>query len=152
MSFAPYKPREPGSTPALVSALFSDAGGVERAAFLLGISRTQAYAATDSGPDGRPLPLDQARRLAAMSGSVVLAEDAAALAGGFFMPAADPAANFSDLAGLSAQTFGIFTSAVMTALSDGALTAKEKAGLLEQLNILLPQLAAARAKLMAGQI
>lgn len=147
MSFRPYKKRETGSTKALFGAMAEEAGGIERAGFLIGVGRSQAYAFADPAETDRNISLDQARRLALALSSRAYAEDASALAGGFFCPA-EPGGEVAALSALGALKFGQFTARLLAALGDGQVDARERAELLDLLNQLLAALSACRGRLM----
>ena len=148
MSFAPTKPREYGTTKELVARLIDEAGGVKRAAFLCGRAPSQVYAY--AGPDvDSQMSLAMARRLSAVAKSSTLADDAAAISGGVFMPVAPSNDPISELSAKSAEEHGELMSALMRALGDGKITGDEARELLAELDGNLRALVAMRAKLVA---
>lgn len=62
MAYAPTKPREYGSTKALVARLIDEAGGAKQAAFIVERASSQVYAYADPDVDAQ-ISLDMARRL-----------------------------------------------------------------------------------------
>jgi hypothetical protein len=146
MSFRPYKPREPGTTKQVVSALIDAAGGVKRASVQLHRSATQTLAYTDPAtPD--EISFDMVRRLVMASGAIAPAEDLAALAGGAFLPCPQPDESFEALAAHSAEDWGGFTATLLRACADGTLDQLDRRNLRERLDHLIRTLACARAQL-----
>ncbi len=148
MAFAPIKPRDYGTTKELVARLIDEAGGVKRAAFLGGRAASQVYAYADPAVDAQ-MSLDIARRLSAASGSATLAEDAAAIAGGVFMPIAPSNDPLSELSAKSAEEHGELTAALMRACADDKISPDEARGLLDELDQNLRALVSIRAKLVS---
>lgn len=148
MSFSPTKPREYGTTKELVARLIDEAGGVKRAAFLCGRAVSQVYAYADPAVEAQ-MSLDMARRLSVAARSTILADDAAAISGGVFMPVTPSNDPIAELSAKSAEEHGELMSALMRALSDGKITDIEARELLAELDENLRALVAMRAKLVS---
>ena len=85
MSFNPLKRRKYGSTKAVVSELFKQAGGIPRVMEILEIGRTRAYDLTDPNNDAE-LSLERVEKLVRETEATVISEHFAFLAGGVFLP------------------------------------------------------------------
>jgi len=85
MSFNPLKRRKYGSTSAVISELFKQAGGIPRVMEILDIGRTRAYDFTDPNGDAE-LSLDRVEKLVRETDTTVIAEHFAFLSGGVFLP------------------------------------------------------------------
>jgi hypothetical protein len=148
MGFSPYKPREYGSTKDIVTRLVDQAGGIKAAAFILGKSATQAQAYTDPArPDD--ISFDDVRRLAAAIRSEAVAEDAASLAGGEFIPGSVPKETFANLSASAAHDWGGFTASVIRAMADGRIDRLEKAETLRGLDTIIRAMVSARLALQS---
>ena len=85
MSFNPLKRRKYGSTKAVITELFRQAGGIPEVMEILEIGRTRAYDLTDPNNETE-LSLDRVEKLVRESGATVIAEHFAFLSGGVFLP------------------------------------------------------------------
>lgn len=146
MSFHPTKARDYGTTKELVARIIDECGGVKQAAFLGGRAASQVYAYADPAVDAQ-MPLDIALRLSAASNSTTLAEHAAAMAGGVFMPVQPMTDPLAGLSAKSAKEHGHLMASLIEALQDGSISARERADLLERIDQSVRTLVSARAKL-----
>ncbi|NOZ42253.1 MAG: hypothetical protein GXP02_03670, partial [Alphaproteobacteria bacterium] len=73
MTFNPLKQRKYGSTKAVVSELFRQAGGIPKVMAILDIGRTRAYDFTDPNGDAS-LSLERAEKLVRQTGATVISE------------------------------------------------------------------------------
>ena len=149
MSFTPTKPRQYGSTKEVVARIIDECGGVKQAAFVAGRAPSQVYAYADPAVDAQ-MSLDMALRLSVAADSMTLAEHAAAVAGGAFMPILPAADPLAELSAKSAEEHGEFTGALVRAMGDGKLDPHEASALLAELDDSLRALVAIRAKLVNG--
>jgi hypothetical protein len=147
MAYSPTKPREYGSTKDVVGRLIADAGGAKHAAFILERAASQVYAYADPDVDAQ-ISLDMARRLAAVTGSIALAEDIAALAGGIFMPIKAAPDAITELSAKSSEEHGDLMGALMRAAADGVIDECEARDLLQRCDQHLRAVVALRAKLV----
>ncbi len=85
MSFNPLKKRKYGSTKAVVSELFRQAGGIPKVMEILDIGRTRAYDFTDPNGDAE-LSLERVEKLVRETSATVISEHFSFLAGGVFLP------------------------------------------------------------------
>ncbi len=85
MSFNPLKRRKYGSTKAVVSELFRQAGGIPQVMEILDIGRTRAYDLTDPNSEAE-LTLGRVEKLVRETSATVISEHFAFLAGGVFLP------------------------------------------------------------------
>ncbi|MCK5425839.1 MAG: hypothetical protein KAI89_10720 [Emcibacter sp.] len=85
MPFNPLKRRKYGSTKAVVSELFKQAGGIPTVMEILDIGRTRAYDFTDPNGDAE-LSLERVEKLVRETSATVVSEHFAFLAGGVFLP------------------------------------------------------------------
>lgn len=148
MTFRPYKPRDYASTKEVVTRLLDQAGGIKKAAHLLGRSPTQTVAYSDPAtPD--EISFDQVRRLVSATGASAPAEDMAALALGVFVPvAAGVRSTFEDLVARSSTEWGEFISLLMRARADGKLDHLARRDILKELDGLIRSLVAARSQIL----
>ena len=145
--FRPYKPREYASTKEVITRALDQAGGIKRAAHLLGRSPTQTTAYSDPAtPD--EISFDQVRRLVSATGAPGPAEDLAALAGGVFVPIAACTEFFEDLVARSSTEWGEFVSLLMKAHSTGKLDPLARRDILKELDGLIRSLVAARSQII----
>lgn len=145
--FRPYKPRDYASTKEVVTRALDQAGGIKKAAHLLGRSPTQTTAYSDpAAPD--EISFDQMRRLVTATGAPAPAEDLAALAGGVFVPIAAGSESFEDLVARSSTEWGEFISLLMRARADDKLDHLGRRGILKELDSLIRSLVAARSQII----
>jgi hypothetical protein len=148
-SFRPYKPRPCYTTAGVISSLVDQAGGVKKAAFLIGRSESQALAYTDPATDSQ-ISYDDVRRLVMATGASAPAEDLAALAGGHFSPSGEDHRTFSDLVALGADQWGSFLAKVIKAMADDTFDRTEQRACLQGLDVLIRAMVSARSKILAG--
>lgn len=148
MAFSPTKPRDYGTTKAVVARLIDDAGGAKQAAFIVERAASHVYAYADPDVDAQ-MTLDMARRLAAATDSNALAEDAAALAGGVFMPIRPDESALSDIAASNAHEHGRVMTGLFAAMADKHVSSREARDLLPKVDDHLRSLVAMRAKLVS---
>lgn len=148
-SFRPYKKRDVYTTPGVITALIDQAGGVKKAAFLIGKSESQALAYSDPATDSQ-ISYDDVRRLVMATGATAPADDLAALAGGHFTRADIDPRSFADLVALGAEEWGRFLNKVIRAMTDGDLDQCERRACLEGLDVLIRALVSARSKVIGG--
>lgn len=142
--FRPYKPRDYASTKEVITRALDQAGGIKRAAHLLGRSPTQTTAYSDPAtPD--EISFDQVRRLVSATGAPGPAEDLAALAGGVFVPIAACTESFEDLVARSSTEWGKFISLLMRARTDDHFARRD---ILKELDGLIRSLVAARSQII----
>lgn len=150
MSFRPVKPREYGTTEEVVSRLLAEAGGVKRAAHLIGLSATQVYAYADPQEEDQ-IGFDDVRRLVEASGSLAPAEDLAALAGGFVTRVEASEEALGVLLARSAREHGAAMALIVERVGNAAeLSQADRAELERDLDHEIRALVAARRKLEAG--
>ena len=128
--------------------LVDEAGGVKRAAFLIGRTESQTLAYTDPAGDSH-INFDAVRRLVMATGATAPAEDLAALAGGHFQPGHVDEREFPELVALSAAEWGVFTSMVLRALADNTVDSLERETCLRGLDLVIRAMVSARSKLLA---
>ena len=87
MSFNPLKRRAYGTTKAVISALFKQAGGVPKVMDILGLSRTRTYALSDPN-DKACISFERVEMITRRTGATAAAEHLAYLAGGVYLPGA----------------------------------------------------------------
>lgn len=85
MTFNPLKRRKYGSTKAVITELFKQAGGIPAVMEILDIGRTRAYDFTDPNGDAE-LSLERVEKLVRETSATVISEHFAFLAGGVFLP------------------------------------------------------------------
>lgn len=146
MVYHPTKQREHGTTKAVVSRLIDDAGGAKNAAFIVERAASQVYAYADPDVDAQ-ITLDMARRLAIASGSRALADDAAAMAGGVFMPIEVDEAEVTKLAAQRAHEHGRVTTQLFVSLADSKISPAEARDLMRRVDDELRALVGLRAHL-----
>jgi hypothetical protein len=149
VTFAPTKPRDPGTTKAVVSTLVGEAGGMKRVAFLLGRHERTVHAYSDPDQD-KAISFDCVRRLTLSTGACAAAEDLAALAGGVFVPCAKGRETFDALTARSARDWGQYIALVLSAHAKGTLAELEPQ-IRKELDDVIRALACARAKLIATE-
>jgi hypothetical protein len=150
VSFRPVKPREYGTTEEVVSRLLAEAGGVKRAAHLIGLSATQVYAYADPQEEDQ-IGFDDVRRLVEASGSLAPAEDLAALAGGFVTRVEASEEALGVLLARSAREHGAAMALIVERVGNAAeLSQADRAELERDLDHEIRALVAARRKLEAG--
>ena len=149
MTFTPTKPREPGTTKAAVSALYDQAGGIPKVAFLIGRSESVAHSYSDP-EESTEISFDFVRRITLATGATAAAEDLAALIGGVFLPCRGDGETFAVLAAKSAKEWGEFTAMLLTATASGTLAQCEPT-IRRELDDVIRVLACARAQLIAGE-
>jgi hypothetical protein len=129
-AFAPVKPCDPELPKAAVRRLINQAGGVPRAAVRVDRAPATVYAWADPGV---PEEISFAHA-AALTGpaSPAAAEYLAGLAGGIFQPIACADSDIQALTADAARQHGEAIAAVVTALADQKIDAKEaRAALVE---------------------
>lgn len=142
--FRPNKPRKPGTTKAVVSALFAEVGGTDAVGLIIGLSATRTRACADPAePD--ELSFERVRRLTLASGAHAAAQDLAALAGGVFVPGEAEAEAYELLLAKAEREHGQFVADVLAGKA-----AKDKAKQFADLRALITCLVAAAAKLADG--
>lgn len=146
MAYHPTKPRDHGTTKAVVARLIDDAGGAKRAAFIVDRAASQVYAYADPDVDAQ-MTLDMARRLASASGSRALADDAANIAGGVFMPIAVDDEEVTKLAAQRAHEHGRVTAQLFVSLQDSNVSSAEALDLIRRVDDELRALVGLRAHL-----
>lgn len=126
--FRTNKRRTPGGLHEAVSRAFAEAGGLEKAAAILGKGRTCTHAYSDENADPEkyaPMTLAQANTLT-LFGVTALAEHFALACGGAFLPPIDER---SGPVGAQAAVLGRETgeamAALFAALADGKVTPAE---------------------------
>ena len=85
MTFNPLKRRKYGSTKAVISELFKQAGGIPTVMEILDLGRTRAYDFTDPNSEAE-LSLERVEKLVRETEATVVSEHFAFLAGGVFLP------------------------------------------------------------------
>lgn len=85
MTFNPLKRRKYGSTKAVISELFKQAGGIPAVMKILDLGRTRAYDFTDPNSEAE-LSLERVEKLVRETEATVISEHFAFLAGGVFLP------------------------------------------------------------------
>lgn len=148
MRFRPYNRRPYGSTHAVVSDLLDEAGGVKKAAFLIGRTESQTLAYSDPAGDSH-INLDMVRRLVMATGATAPAEDLAALAGGYFQPGKVEEREFPELVALTSAEWGAFCGMVIRALTDNRIDALERETCLRAMDVVIKAMVSARSKLLA---
>lgn len=146
MVYQPTKPRDYGTTKAVVARLIDDAGGAKQAAFIVDRAASQVYAYADPDVDAQ-MTLDMARRLAAASSSRALADDAAAMAGGVFMPISVDENSVAQLAAQRAHEHGRVTTQLFISLADSNISPSEARDLVGRVDDELRALVGLRAHL-----
>ncbi len=152
MNFKPVKPREYGSAEEVVSRLYADVGGVKRAAHLIGLSATQAYAYADPQERDR-IAFDDVRRLVEASGSLAPAQDLAALAGAFVTAVEASEQSLALLLARGEREHGKAMALIMERLGEhgaGRLAADARQELARDLDTTIRAFVAARRKLEGG--
>lgn len=129
--FRPVKPREYGTTKAVVGIAFEQAGGAKKVCAFFDLGASAVYGFTDPDAKGCDLSLDRARRLTFVEGITAFAADFASLAGGAFIsPAA--IAQGEELAALGGdigRSNAELVSDLLKALADGNISAPERLAL-----------------------
>lgn len=85
MPFNPLKKRQYGTTKAVISELFKEAGGIPKIMEVLEIGRTRAYDFTDPNGDAE-LSFERVEEITRATGATIAAEHLAHLAGGVYLP------------------------------------------------------------------
>ena len=153
-AFNAIKPREYGTTKAVVARAFDQAGGAKRVAAFFDLGLSQTYGFTDPEARGSDLTLDRARRLTFLEGVTSFADDMAALAGGVFL-APEKVFNGQALAKIGGdlgRNVADVVAEILTAVEDGKLDRTERAELRARTDVAISTLVALRARLMAGDI
>jgi hypothetical protein len=140
------KARDYGTTKAVVARLIDDAGGAKQAAFIVERAASVVYSYADSDVEAQ-MSFDMARRLAAASGSRALADDAAAMAGGVFMPIEADEASVNALAAQHAHEHGRVVTQLFVSLADLKVSAVEARDLIKRVDDELRALVGLRAHL-----
>jgi hypothetical protein len=151
-SFAPLKPCDPELPKAAVRRLFSQAGGIKRVAVRLGIKEPTVYALADPGVDDEI----SFARVAALTGpeSPAAVEYLAGLAGGVFQAilaqgaCADGQGDVQALTAESARQHGEAIAAVVTALADDRIDAREARAALVELEQAIAAACGLRGRLL----
>jgi hypothetical protein len=142
------KQRDYGTTKDIVTRLVDEAGGVKRAAFLLGRAVSRVYELCDPAREDQ-MSFEAVRKLTEFTGATAAAEDLAALAGGVFMPIEIDDGDLSRLAADKAHEHGRVTTQLFVALGDGNISPDEARDLLKHVDVELRALMAMRAKLVS---
>jgi len=140
MSFNPLKKRHYGSTKAVVSELFKQAGGIPAVMEILDIGRTRAYDFTD--PNGTAeLSLERVEKLVRDTNATVISEHFAFLSGGVFLPidTLDDEIDWHSIASRAslknaANIGGILDSISPTSVTPGYIDAQEARELIKKLD------------------
>ncbi len=140
MPFNPLKRRKYGSTKAVVSELFKQAGGIPTVMEILDIGRTRAYDFTDPNGDAE-LSLERVEKLVRETEATVISEHFAFLAGGVFLPieTLDDDVDWHSLASRAslknaANIGGILDSISLSSTSPGYIDAEEARELIKKLD------------------
>jgi hypothetical protein len=142
------KQRDYGTTKDIVTRLVDEAGGVKRAAFLLGRAVSRVYELCDPAREDQ-MSFEAVRKLTEFTGATAAAEDLAALAGGVFMPIEIDDGDLSRLAADKAHEHGRVTTQLFVAMGDGKVTPEEARDLLKQVDSEMRALMTLRAKLVS---
>ncbi len=140
MTFNPLKRRKYGTTKAVISELFKQAGGIPKVMEILDVGRTRAYDFTDPNGDAE-LSLDRVERLVRETDSTVIAEHFSFLSGGVFLPieTLDDDMDWHSIASRAslknaANIGGILDSISPTGISPGYIDAEEARDLIKKLD------------------
>ena len=140
MSFNPLKRRKYGSTKAVVSELFRQAGGIPAVMEILDIGRTRAYDFTDPNGDAE-LSLERVEKLVRDTEATVISEHFAFLAGGVFLPieTLDEEVDWHSIAARAslknaANIGGILDSISPSSITPGYIDAEEARELIKKLD------------------
>lgn len=140
MTFNPLKRRKYGSTKAVVSELFRQAGGIPAVMDILDIGRTRTYDFTDPNGDAE-LSLERVEKLVRETSATVISEHFAFLAGGVFLPieTLDEDVDWHSIAARAslknaASIGGILESISPTGTSPGYIDADEARSLIKKLD------------------
>ncbi len=146
--FRPYKERRYFTTKEVVTRLFDQAGGIKRAAHILDRSPTQTTAYSDPGTTDE-ITYDMVRRLIESTGATAPVEDAAALAGGVFVPIMPEPGNFEHLIARSSKEWGEFIGLIVQAHAAGKIAKLERPDILKELDSLIRTLVSARSLIIS---
>ncbi|VAV92864.1 hypothetical protein MNBD_ALPHA02-632 [hydrothermal vent metagenome] len=140
MTFNPLKRRKYGSTKAVISELFKQAGGIPSVMEILEIGRTRAYDFTDPNSEA-DLTLERAEKLARETNAPAIAEHFSFLAGGVFLPieTLDEDVDWHSLASRASlknatNIGGILNSISMSSDTPGYIDAEEARDLIKKLD------------------
>ncbi|PCI34412.1 MAG: hypothetical protein COB54_01085 [Alphaproteobacteria bacterium] len=140
MPFNPLKRRKYGSTKAVVSELFRQAGGIPAVMEILDIGRTRAYDFTDPNGDAE-LSLERVEKLVRDTDATVISEHFAFLAGGVFLPieTLDEEVDWHSIAARAslknaANIGGILDSISPNSITPGYIDAEEARDLIKKLD------------------
>ncbi|MFC7049280.1 hypothetical protein [Emcibacter nanhaiensis] len=155
MSFNPLKRRKYGSTKAVVSELFRQAGGIPRVMEHLGIGRTRAYDFTDPNKEVE-ISFARVEHLTRETEATIAAEHLAHMAGGVFLPidTLEEEVDWHDIAGRASQKnaeniSGILESLSPNSKSPGRICADEARELIKRVDNHFSLLALQRQALIA---
>lgn len=146
------KPREYGSTKAVVGEAFAQAGGAKEVEAIFDLSSTQIYGFTDPDAKGCDLSLHRARQLAYVSKIETFAVDFAGLAGGAFLSRAalQSAEAITDIGADISQTTAEVVSDLFKAVQDGNLDQRECSAILQRCDGALAAILSLRGRAMQG--
>ncbi len=140
MTFNPLKRRKYGSTKAVISELFKQAGGIPTVMEILDLGRTRAYDFTDPNSDAE-LSLERVEKLVRETKATVISEHFAFLAGGVFLPieTLDNDVDWHSLASRASlknatNIGGILNSISPASITPGYIDAEEARGLIKKLD------------------
>ena len=148
------KPRDYGSTKAVVTAAFAEAGGAKRLCAFFDLGLSTVYGFTDPDAKGCDLSLDRARRLTFLEGVHAFADDFAALAGGVFLTPdiAHQGEMLADIGGDLAKVVAEVVAEILKATQDGNLDVDERRELRRRTDGAIAVLVALRGRVMDGSV
>lgn len=157
MSFNPLKRRKYGSSKAVISELFRQAGGIPKVMEILEIGRTRAYDFTDPNSDAE-LTVERVEKLVRETNATVVSEHFAFLAGGVFLPieTLEEEVDWHSIAARASQKNAANIGGIMESLSPnssspGYIDAEEARQLIKKLDMQFSLLAHQR-QLLVGII
>ena len=158
MPFNPLKKRHYGTTKAVISELFKQAGGIPKIMEVLNIGRTRAYDFTDPNGDAE-LSFERVEDIVRATGASIAAEHLAHLAGGVYLPInhldeTGEEVDWHSLAAKASQKNAANIMAIMESLgpessSPGEIDAKEAHVLIKKVDHHFSVLAHQRQMLMS---
>ncbi|WP_321389398.1 hypothetical protein [Emcibacter sp.] len=140
MSFNPLKRRHYGSTKAVVSELFRQAGGISSVMEILSLGRTRTYDFTDPNKEVE-ISFARVETLTRETDATIAAEHLAHMAGGVFLPidTLEEEVDWHDIAGRASQKNadnirGILESLSPNSKSPGRICADEARDLIKRVD------------------